>query len=598
MPAATNAVDAWRDLERLGGIELEGRDEDFVEALRRRLPSAPDLPAALERSTTDQFVRAFFELAEPYVQMFRAILEFFRKAGAAEGHAQWEIALNEGSLDLTEFERFLKSWTSVAADYDCPAIDFHGAWRLFQAGREFNLADDPLYFVNGRGSPPDDREVAEWLRAYATGEYPPLPASLTPARLDGALADAAAIVGAALATVRDLWGDRRRLMDYRTAAGFRTAMEDGLDPSTIAQNETDFCLGSSVHYLARATTLRGERREAFDRFLGEMYAPYPRRHVRFQANIPTFQRILSLPVWQRRHELYAVWTATEMVAALDDHVVVIHHEDGRIRFDFHETLVATIRSARPEVRIVSERKVALAEPVGKGRKGNVQPDYGIWRGTLGAERCDLVVEVKHYKRLARRSFEDVLTDYARAHQDAQVVLVSHGPAGKVAGGAASDVRQRCRALGPLTPLTPEPRAALKALVRDAVGPPVAAAPPPAGREEAVLLVDISGSMRTALEDKAFPALLERLLAFGIARVALADDRIRSTCFPDDARAALSKADFGTQTDLAAPVDELLARHDRLLVLTDEGGAADIPRGETLHWPEAAALSLRVLVLGG
>lgn len=36
----------------------------------------------------------------------------------------------------------------------------------------------------------------------------------------------------------------------------------------------------------------------------------------------------------KRHELYAVWIATEIVQATEGHRCTIHHDNGRIEFAF------------------------------------------------------------------------------------------------------------------------------------------------------------------------------------------------------------------------------------------------------------------------
>src|SRR5262245_25110600 len=92
-----------------------------------------------------------------------------------------------------------------------------------------------------------------------------------------------------------------------------------------------------------------------------------------------------------------------------------HSQEARARRDG-----PTVKSAWPAVRVISERRVPLAMPVGKGRSGNVQPDYGLWRHESGVETCGLVIEVKHYKRSASTSFGHVLADYSRAFPTAEV----------------------------------------------------------------------------------------------------------------------------------------------------------------------------------
>jgi hypothetical protein len=209
----------------------------------------------------------------------------------------------------------------------------------------------------------------------------------------------------------------------------------------------------------------------FAQTLAEVYERYPRRKIGIRADQPTLQRILSMPLWKRRHELYAVWIATEIVNALSDHHCQLNHEDGRITFSFRESLVATVHTARPKIRLYAERRSPLMTPVGQSRKANVQPDYGLWRGTAPLETCPLVIEVKHYKRGSASRFRDVLIDYARAHLHAQVVLVCHGPADESVHQLDPQVRDRCIVIAELTANHLDQRERFRKVVRECVGEP-------------------------------------------------------------------------------------------------------------------------------
>lgn len=93
---ARDGISTWQWLCDAGGIEIWGRDADFAEALRVALrPSAPTLEDALRETSTDDFISAFFSVAEPFVTMFQAILQFFEAAGVREGRAQWRISIEE-----------------------------------------------------------------------------------------------------------------------------------------------------------------------------------------------------------------------------------------------------------------------------------------------------------------------------------------------------------------------------------------------------------------------------------------------------------------------------------------------------------------------
>jgi hypothetical protein len=197
--------------------------------------------------------------------------------------------------------------------------------------------------------------------------------------------DAAALAIAGLETIRQRFASRKELTDEYKRVWRKTDRGDALDIRTIAQNETDHWLGTLAARLARSKTLQTEERKQLGERLKEAFARFPRRKFGAQLEIAELQSYLSLPIWQKRHELYAVWIATEIINALPDHICEIHHEKGRIAFAFRETIVATVKSALPPVRIISERRVPFASPVGKSPK-RTYSRITVYGGTLPAPR--------------------------------------------------------------------------------------------------------------------------------------------------------------------------------------------------------------------
>ncbi|MEI8703510.1 hypothetical protein [Mesorhizobium sp. ISC15] len=132
---ARGSFEAWSRLCAAGGLELDDRDADFGENLRIALsPSAATLEEALRSSSTDHLVRAVFDLAEPFVAMFRAILSFFQAAGVQQGRSQWDIHIEEDHFELKHFEKFLETWNALDCEVDVPAVDSDGASAILRAG--------------------------------------------------------------------------------------------------------------------------------------------------------------------------------------------------------------------------------------------------------------------------------------------------------------------------------------------------------------------------------------------------------------------------------------------------------------------------------
>jgi len=331
----------------------------------------------------------------------------------------------------------------------------------------------------------------------------------------------------------------------------------------------------NVRILGMVSVLEYAERAALNDLLVEAFKPYSRRKLRAVMSIEKLQAFLSLPIWQKRHELYAVWIATEMIAALDDHECQIHHRDGTITFSFKETLVATVISTDPEFRLISERWVKLENPVGQGRVRGAQPDFGLWRGDVGLDRCKMIVEVKHYKRSANKKFADTLNDYAHAFTDAKIWLVNHGSISNIDDQLDKDVQHRCTTLASLTPDNLFARKKLAEAVRSCVGEPIPCRSTGESAEP-VFAIDVSGSMLDAIRDTGLNDKLLDEIPNTFKCIALIDDEFRGFVSRGDLLAKLETLGRNA-TSLADPIEYLFIHYLCIFLMTDADGLAQLER---------------------
>jgi len=589
-----DAVSAWTTLCTLGGLEPDGRDADLAAALKTALtPSAATLDDALRASSTDDFVRAFFDLVQPFAHMFRAIMDFFEAAGAREGQNAWVIQIDETHLDLMDFQAFVESWDSLPSELEVPAIDSSGAWTVFEAAR--NLSGVEPTRPAGESGPPDTTgtlDVDQWLKGYGQGQYFPFPPSLHPMRVVAELADAAAVTMASVNIIRRAWPDRAAMLAEYRAGQHTTDDGDGFSLRTVAQHETDHRVALSIVCLARASQNETQR-ATFGQTLKEIYGRYPRRKMGIRAEQALLERILSLPLWQRRHALYAVWIATEIVNAVPDHRCELHHQGGRITFAFREAVVATVHTTRPKVRLYAERRSPLQAPLGPTRKANVQPDYGLWRGNAPSETCQLVIEVKHHKRGSPARFGDVLTDYARAHPQAHVLLVCHGPANESLHRVASEVRNRCSVISELTPSHLDRRERFRKVVRNCVGDPVSRNLNREFDPDTIVAIDHPALTSAALGPDGFPQLptQERLAMVSLMMAhRRVEEILQMHLTTQQVRYVHPRDDAGRPR---LPVLDLLTKHDRIILVTDSAGLVSLANTtfELIHSERVGASEL-------
>lgn len=572
-----DALSAWRALCSRGGIEIADRDEELAEALRERLaPDGGSLDEILANCSTAALIGALFDAMHPFIEMFRAILAFFERAGAVEGREQWTVQVDEVPLNLEHFRRFLKDWDSLECLAEVPAVDLSGAWiphRIMREALENNVRDHGELIQ-------ESPEVVAWLRAYDQGIYKPFPVVLAEALCEDGLSDVVMLARAALTIASRAASSREQLIEEHRRRKYACDRSDGLHPWTIAQNETDFYLRTMVVLLARLMESAPDLRATVGTQLREAFAAYSRRKVEVRVTLAQVESILSLPVWKKRHELYAVWIATEIVAALHGHNCDLHHDNGSITFSFRETLVATIRTSKPVTRLISERRVLLSNPSGSGRVAGAQPDYGLWRnGANGTETCGVVIEVKHYKKAAPRRFKEVFEDYARAFNSAQIVLVNHGPMRDMMDELSPQISKRCLAIERLAPGNTDARSALAQIVRDYVGEPVVSATDPiAVPKDTEIALDVSGSMLSRSRSEL--AELLDTIALPSKRITLVDCRVVATVTIGHLSRVLASL-AGSNTDLRDPIQQLLQTAEDVVVVTDDEGARQL-NGRTLR----------------
>lgn len=593
-----NAISAWHYLVENGGIELDERDEGLDKQIHQLLnPTVPSLEDALESATIDEFAKAFFEAVHPYIAMFRDILDFFVKAGASTGPDQWTLKLNEINLDLEHFRRLVSEWTEMADfEVEIPAVDWAGIWeicRVLKSKEDITNAVQQSFKTEPAGLAID---VRAWVNAYNRGEFPPLPNTMLSPEFPEELQTCVLIANAVQLRLGELQLNRESLMHlYRNQRG-ELDRSDALDFWSIAQNETDFCLRTFVVALASANAnLTPDEMKTLGNDLKLITDKFPTKPINLRVSVASLSNLVSLPIWKQRYELFAVWIATEMIRALNDHQIEIHHDNGKIEFAFRETIIASIRSASPAFTLVSERRTPLVDPQGEGRKHSVQPDHGLWATVDDGDVCRLVVEVKHYKQSAKKKFVDVFEDYARAFPEATVYLVNHGPIGNAVYDVSRSVRDRCHAIGRLTPSSIEARDKLADAVRTCVGEPVIRQTRnDRNTDSNAIAFDVSASMKRHLTSRKIEKLVDELVAeYGASRFVSIDSKIVGSWEVSNAGLAKCLACGGGQTDLEPSLNELLKEFESVIVVSDEEGTSKMEgiNSENLHLLEPAPIGV-------
>lgn len=590
-------LSAWQSILKSGGIELQNRDKGLDNKILAYIdPTALSLEDALSNATMEAFVRAFFTSLSPYVDMFRDILSFFEHADATQGKTQWTLKVGEVNLDLEHFRQWLNAWQQlVKHEIEVSVVNTNTAGQIQEILRKrFSYSEQE----NVKKRSDVSSEIKKWLMDLESGVYSPMPQPLDPWTIQSPLSKLASIIYVKLQILNDLNLDHQRLLELYFQNQNRFDASDSLALGTILQNETDYWLRSASPLLVLATLLTDVEQKVIECELESITNKFPLRKFVFDVTINGLDSVLSFPIWKQRYELYAVWIATEMIKALDGHEIQIHHDNGQIRFDFKETLIATIHSSEGPFKLIGEKRIPLVNPVGHGRKQGVQPDHQLWTKVGNSDVCKMAVEVKHYKNSAKSKFIDIFEDYARAIPDGDVYLVNHGPVGSAASNVSPSLAKRCFSIGNLTPQNLPERKKFADAIRRCVGEPPTTAGKfliPTGAK--VFMIDVSGSMSRTLQSDEMKTFLRHLMNVENATELVAvDTKIVGRFKANDVEYATLSSIQGGNTNLRDSVSKLLEEYSQVLVITDFDGKSYLSEFEITAYATPKTIPMKIEIL--
>jgi hypothetical protein len=453
--------ECWRQLERAGGLDSKRYDAELVEEISGSLDLDPgkSLRNQLRQKnvSVEDFLSAFFAAVRPYAGMMRDLFVFFERAQAVRSSTgTLQIAFDFGrTIENLEFDlRSFRLWQQV---FSITTIDSDEAhyWNHDYLLRLCQTLETAQNATSGIVKGLSDRQALEWLGLYESERIWPAWSLPPPDVGGGDFSDTLAICWQAWARIvsasRSIGIARDDLESYQWESptgetrGWRDAwllkLLDGVD----------WCgrVVRAAYQMAERPEVWETSRSELDRLLSEV----PRRPQPREARVETFQELLSLPLWKRRHDLYGAWVGSQIVSALGEGVEILSC-GGTLRYAFSGTHLASLRRASGlTMHLWSELRSPLSHPRGKGRKASIQPDYSLQLEPITyPESSRLVVECKQYLRAASRSFADALTDYSRGRRGAKIVLVNYGPVSDhILNYLSSDVRDRSYFIGDFRP---------------------------------------------------------------------------------------------------------------------------------------------------
>lgn len=426
-----DAVSLW-DVLRKHGLDPAGYDEGLVESLNATLKLGDgDIRTSLQESgvTAERFLLAFIDAIHPFSEMVADSLSFLESHQV--GKAGSKVALRfmgtfgrSKKINLDALRRSVERVESIEQEVRELSIDAAKLYRLVR----------PLWSLStlqpSHQIPPPFSDVAQ---ALANGPWPigPVlrPAPLGVSALDEGLEQLFRLIDIVVSHLRE--------SGFTTREAFRDR-QDAMMGSTheLASLASDFWASNLYAQLvvwmneyrtnSAMSTVDVGLIESVIAQLDELPRT-PRRELD-RRPVKVFLDILDLPLWRARHELYAFWVLSEIGRAIGPHDLRLTVKDGQLDLRFKATTIGTLRTSAGTMFLMAEVRTKLANPIGKGRRAGVQPDYQIsYSPTSDANAARLLIECKQYAKAARKPFTAVLFDYCRACPDAAVLLVNYGP---------------------------------------------------------------------------------------------------------------------------------------------------------------------------
>jgi hypothetical protein len=405
----------WSAIVERGGLDIPRYDAPLLQELARALglPS-DDFSNALKREqvSIETLLTQFLRVLEPYAGMTNDILALFARASARRSNRnlrmrfEFSKAENDFEFDLLNFREWERRWQHVIQTADVgefgPLDAFDIRHAFVEEGITYRIHDGQWQNLE-----PNDELVARWLNDTKRGNET-IPATLPP---PPQTPDEVLRV-----LLKRVWGfiefSRRVTVRVGELAEADAAPFDAEAVSTIVRG---------AYLLAP----KGERlRDTLQPILGRI----PTRKIDISVLLEELDEIFSMPVWKKRHELYAIWVGSRIVETMGEGTRV-HEVEGSLLFSFRGSQLAT-RSVIPDgsIHLWSELRTPLSNPEGKGRKASIQPDYVVLREPVTHPTSSLlIVECKQYLRPSKQNFAAALLDYSRGHPNAQILIVNYGP---------------------------------------------------------------------------------------------------------------------------------------------------------------------------
>lgn len=456
-----NTIELWEEIEGKRNFDEKGYDLELAKKLKKRLdlPTNKLIMTGIKDKSIqiEDFIKAFFEISEPFVDMMSDLLSMFQEIGAKQTDTNLNIKFNfdEGKkslkLDLEEFKSYREKIVEINKICTVRNVDFKDLFELKKKLNSYLLQKYYLEYAN-------EGTIEEWCKTYKQNEWPELDPSINNIKDTGEFKDL-------ISEIFDIWtyivGEIRRIK--------KNPKDNivGVDSVSSNLNMLDLEDWPSQFLYTLDQIINDKSLSENGAFIAELKAflnTLPMKQITKKEKLKQLKEFLKLPFWDKRYELYSVWVFREIYEATKKYNLEIHLDGDTLSFPFKETHLATIHCEDNEIFIFSEKKTPLVnpKPIGESRQNNIQPDYSFFLNSKeDISSSILEIECKQYKKPSNKNFASALIDYSNGRPKADVYVVNYGRISNVwlfkavdkliKKNSLSSNKTRCFCLGDLRP---------------------------------------------------------------------------------------------------------------------------------------------------
>lgn len=474
-PAVKSAEDFWTNIVERGGLMTAVRargqrnyDADIETHVLKELGlSASHITLRLlkdNKVNLEQLVDAVFSAFEPWAALMTETFEMFAQANAQHGGdgIKIEIKLDElgtklqttlaaFALETRKTQKVMRSircrqWGEISVN------NISSIYNLIRSFLSLSKAETMASSqVKAWGAHCRNRIISD------TNDCPSPPKLSTTGdpQFDTLAIDAFALLQSFMKAARMIgptFNARTKLVS-RDDGKSGPILNDGWVISQVVGLDADFLMVALYEMLEHMALSR-----AFETAQGREIMDTLRRVI---DALPVLDEVdqaedllslLDLPSWKARHQLYAVWTASQIVKAAP-WTPQWNLVDRTLNFDFGGAEIARFVADDSVFVLHSELRRNLDGISAGKRKKGIQPDFTLLHGSDKATSPGhLVVECKQYRTSNRRNFRAALSDYSNSHPAADVLLSNYGPVLKTVSEGLGSATRLVHGYGEARPL--------------------------------------------------------------------------------------------------------------------------------------------------